>query len=322
MCNAYKVERHNAHGTEWSAGFRAFAKYRYGLNNVTEDIDETQKYDFISYYHVLEHVQYPQNHLLKCRELLKDDGYLYLSVPLFLGNLENEDGTPLDNFEHHYHINHVNCFTHQSFANILRLTGWEPIKQEHVYGWTVLCKKVDPVIDIVKEDYLKVQDILTRQKQAIKHMTERQFDEAEKLYPEYPDLYIYRSMTSDLMKDINAQMPIVAKGLELMPGNRKILSHMGRILFQWDENTHKDHKYSNNIKQAEEIFTSLVQRFPGSDDCMYFLGIIAMKYKQDYDEAIHWFGRCVDINPNRFMDCGQLICVAFKSKYEKEMRAS
>ena len=313
--NYYKVPLSNLYGTEWSEGFRLFGKHEYNLN-ITKEIDQSLKYDFISYYHVLEHIQFPDEEMELIGRLLKDDGYLYISVPTFLDILEESSGGIASDLENLYHLNHVNVFTEQSFHNLLNKFGWKVLKiDKKLYGHTVLCQKAEKQ-DIKKGKYLEYIDILEKQKKAIELMNNKKADEAFKLYPKFPDAYILFSLNKDNMKSYDAQMDLLNKCLEHCPENTKTLNQMAKVLFQWDENDAKKQYYSNNIKKCEKIFLDLVRDKPGTEDSYYFLALIEGKYKKDYDKAVEYLKTFMRINPVKFQESYNLISYFWKEKGE------
>jgi SAM-dependent methyltransferase len=72
-------------GTEISDSAIHIAKERYGLDifqGSIEDVDFTsRKFDNITIFHVLEHVEDPRAVIRKCQALLKEDGILFIAVP-------------------------------------------------------------------------------------------------------------------------------------------------------------------------------------------------------------------------------------------------
>ena len=306
---------HNLYGTEFSTAFRAFGKHEYRLN-ITKEIDESVKYDFISYYHVLEHCQHPDKELQKARELLEDDGYLYIAVPTWFDKLEQDSGSDVGSFEELFHMNHVNCFTKQSLHNIINTNGFEIIKEnEHIYGLTVLCKKSDIKMLVVLEDYKEIVKTLSNHKEAISLLHAKQFDDALKLEPKFPDVYIYKSLQKDNMQSLDKQVEILDEGLKHNPDCMRLLLQKGKIHFQWDENTpDKIGYYSNNIKTAEELFKYVLEYKSGNEDIYYFLSMIELKYKLDYDKAVEYMKECLRINPSKFHECWNIIATIYKEK--------
>lgn len=319
LCHRYQFHRDNCYGTEWSSAFRAVAINEYGFKNITEDIQENT-YDMICYYHVLEHVESPDKELARMRELLDDDGFLYISIPIYFNMLDDSSGIDLT-FENLYHINHVNMFTEKSFENLLNKTGFKIIKKETTYGYTVLCKKSD-ANSIEKDDYKKYVDILEKQKKAYDHFIAREFEKAIEVYPKFPNVYIYYALTKENMKDFQAQVDILNRGLDVCENNTKLIAQLAKTYYQWDENKPAKHlTYSNNIRESERLF-NLSNSIRPSDDNEYFLGLIESKYKGNYDQAVTHFKKVYEVNPTRFQEMYQLIFHAWKEKYENTTKTT
>jgi len=315
FCESHGFRRENLYGAEWSESFVNFAKYEYGLN-VKSDIDMSIKYDFISYYHVFEHIQNPDLELDKINNILADGGFLYMSVPVFFHELDEASGSLCMDFENLYHLNHVNVFSFQSLRNILHSKGFEIVKENrNVYGYTVLCKKGNPE-EIKNEEYREVVESLRSQKKAVELMKQKRYEEAIEEYPKYPDAYILYSLNVENMKNFDNQVSILNKGLSIMPNCAKLLSKLAQVYLQWDENTPNKNYYSNNIRLAESLFKKCFEIKP-AEDMLFFLGMIEHKYKGNYDEAAAYFRTQMEINPMKFQENWNLISAVWKSKSGK-----
>jgi 2-polyprenyl-3-methyl-5-hydroxy-6-metoxy-1,4-benzoquinol methylase len=80
----YAKNHFDVEGTEVSKSAVQIGKDKYGLNirrGVLEELEFTKKYDVITLFHVLEHVQDPSRLVNSCRDLLKDNGLLLIAVP-------------------------------------------------------------------------------------------------------------------------------------------------------------------------------------------------------------------------------------------------
>lgn len=324
----YGLNKQDLVGIEWSRSFVAFGRNEYKLNILPDDssLDKCDdiKFDMISYYHVFEHCQNPVRELKKAMNWLADDGYLYLSVPLFLDILEESGGFPCDSFENLYHLNHNNCFTKTSFQNLLKVVGLDIVKEDEIlYGYTVLCRKGKPDTEIKKENYLDVIEILKKQKEAISLFRLRKFVEAYTLYPKYPEAYIYASLNNDNMKSLDASKEILSNGLAECPDDFRLLFQMGHLLFQWDENKPKNKHveqafpfYSNNIKEAEKYLALAIQKKPAFEEAIFFMALLNAKYKRDFDMAVDLLKGILRINPAKFTEMYDLISGFWKAKEE------
>jgi 2-polyprenyl-3-methyl-5-hydroxy-6-metoxy-1,4-benzoquinol methylase len=302
----YGLKRENLYGTEYSEAMRNFARNHYGINTGNNILPD-EEYDFISYYHVLEHIQFPDRELLKIKDILKDDGLLYISVPVWFGSLEEASGTPCQDFENLFHVNHINTWTIQGIKNLLNKTGFEIIKQEtKIYGFTVLCKKSEPKT-VEKEDYKKIIGIMENQIKAISLLNQKKYIEAMEIYPNYPDAYIFYTMSREMLPDIQAQLEALNKGMGATDGNLKIKEHIGSVLYQWDESGSNPPAMSNNIRTAEKIFLEIDKIRP-NENIFLKLGFIEGVYKKNYKKAIEYLKRIIEINPTRYAEITNFIC--------------
>ena len=311
----YNVPKDNLHGTEWSQAFRDWGRFEYGINKITIDIDETKTYDFISYYHVLEHVQHPDKELDKIRNMLSDDGYLYISVPVWFENCEEASGSNMVTFENYYHLNHIDVFSKQSIQNLLKTKGFKIIKEDDMlYGYTVLCQKCEPSDEIITEDWITIKKSLEVQKQAISLLQTDPLKAIE-LVPKFPDAYIIASLQKETMKELKTQEELIYKGLKECPGNHRLRTRLGQLYYQWDENTpNKNGYYGNNLRKSEKILKELAEERPGQEDNFYFLALINGRYKKNYDEAVYWMRKVIKINPSKWADITKYIATFWRDK--------
>jgi len=246
--------------------------------------------------------------------MLNDDGYLYISVPSYLDKLEESSGSNCDNFENYYHLNHVNVFSKQAIENLFNKKGLKIVKHDTtMYGLTYLLQK-GPIQDIIKENYEDIEQKLKNQKQAIELYKQHKFQEAIDVDPTYTDAYIFLTLSKENMKELKKQIDILEKGLDVNPNNIKLMSQIARTYFQFDENTPEKQFYSNNIKRAEDLFKKIAELKPGMEDTYYFLALINYKYKKDYDSAIRYINRQMEINPVKFQEANNLKAVIYKEK--------
>jgi SAM-dependent methyltransferase len=90
-------------------------------NTTLEDFISPWKWDVVSIMNTLEHLLSPTAMLIKIRELLKEDGYLLLSVP----NTNNHNiRLPQDAFLSNAHIYH---FDKRTIGRLLNKCGFQPV---------------------------------------------------------------------------------------------------------------------------------------------------------------------------------------------------
>lgn len=113
-----KVGYKNLLGIEPALKCKKIAKEKYGLKVETSDLNtfnSSKKYDLIILSMVLEHLVEVKNSIKKIKKLLKNDGYLYISVPstsnFYLNTIE-----PFGEFS----TEHINFFTESSLCFLMR----------------------------------------------------------------------------------------------------------------------------------------------------------------------------------------------------------
>lgn len=301
----------SVYGVEIIEAFVAFARQEYSVD-ITDDLqlfNDFVKFNFISLYKVLEHLQYPHTVLLDLINRSTDDALFYISVPVWFDmEFDETSGELTDSFEKYYHLNHVNVFTFNSFHNLLRKVGLKIIKSNSMmYGHTVLCERCEPDSNYDKDDYRLVELALQKQKNAFELFQQKRFEEAYKLCPDYIDAYIMNCFTKETMKDFNVQISILEEGLENNPGSTKLKLQLARTLYQWDENTPDKQFYSNNIRRAEDILLDLLNAKPGFEEIYNILGMIEAKYKKNYKKAREYFSKVLEINPSKYGEITNLV---------------
>ncbi len=308
-CN---LDNSNVFGTEFSSAAREFGKNYYGLNIVKDisQVDKSERFDLISYYHVIEHVEHPDRELLRIRNYLKKDGYLYMSIPHWCERLEEASGAICDSFENLYHLNHINCFTFHSFENLIKKCGFEIVKSDdQMYGYTVLCKMVDipEKFKPIQENYKEIIKSLKSQKEAINMFVQKKYDEALKVYKNFPDAYIMKSIDQRNNKSFEMQDQILVEGLKNCRDSLKIREQRAAIRMQWDGNVEGEFGvYTNRVKEAEHILTALLEEHP-SEQYYFSLAVIEGKYKKDYGKAIKYLEEVIEINPMRIGECMNMV---------------
>jgi len=157
------------HGTELTVSYRNVAFHEYGIR-LGDELPQDKKYDLLMTYKVAEHQMDIDKELFNYRDLLKDDGYLYISVPTWFEVLENFGLGGFD-LGYYYHPDHINAWSKKLFESLLKKTGFQIIKYDnYMYGDTYLCKKTEPVA-LTKDDFEDYQDIIKKM-ETIKKISE------------------------------------------------------------------------------------------------------------------------------------------------------
>ena len=125
--HAVGVDRSNARRS--GAGIQIFAE----LNDVEG------KFDAITMFEVLEHLDDPLSTLRSLTRRLKPEGLMIVEVP------DTSGVTGITNRNDYYKIHpldHINAFTPASLVKIMRNAGFEPIRKDPVFATTSLIRVV------------------------------------------------------------------------------------------------------------------------------------------------------------------------------------
>lgn len=183
------VPKAELNGTEWDLAFRRNAYHEYNIR-LTEDFDDTKKYDMISLYKVAEHQIDFDLQLKKYIECLNDKGVIYISVPIWFDMFYNF-GPCNNDIEYYYHPDHINQWTRKIFQSILKKCGLKIIKENFTYyDDTYLCVKDDDFdpskIEIQKEDINEIKEKMKNIKQSYIYYADRKYKESIEAYPNNP----------------------------------------------------------------------------------------------------------------------------------------
>ena len=280
---------HKATGCEYTLTYRRFAEHFYGVP-ITEELKDDIKYDFISVYHVLEHMIEPDKKLKKYWSLLKDGGHMLVSTPKWYDTLEEASGPAITSFENLWHKNHINVFSIKALKNLFKKTGLEIVKEDQfTYGQTYLLKKVEP-IKLTQGDYEKPQEIIDlthKAKKAIDLFVTGKFKEAVELWPKMPDAWVSLIMNT-FGKDQERQKDAWEEAFKLMPNNKKLKTVYACIyLFQRAE-----------YQKALEVINELIKS--GIDEEKLFVTGQCYAMLGDHKKAMECFYKSAEINPTKW----------------------
>lgn len=125
-------------GLEPDKQFSKKGKEIYDLNienQFIEDFKSRKKFDLISSFHVIEHVEDPNLFLTSIYDLLSDDGYLYIECP----SIDYMYGKDINFF---FWDVHINTFSNQTLISFLIKNGFEIINTEELNSFVnILAKK-------------------------------------------------------------------------------------------------------------------------------------------------------------------------------------
>lgn len=206
------------YGTELTTSYRNVASQEFGIN-LEEDLPK-KEYDLLMTYKVAEHQMDVDKEFEKYHSLLKEDGYLYVSVPTWFGVLENFGLGGFD-LEYYYHPDHINVWTEKLFRSLLKKIGFKIIKEDHfIYGDTYLCKKTAPQ-ELSQDDYESVDDIknkLKLVKECYEAFKVNDFDTVINKWPNIPMAYAgyYEKNRQALDKEYEGNGLLIADHMENM----------------------------------------------------------------------------------------------------------
>lgn len=178
-------------GTELTTTYRRVALNEYGIV-LTEDFDLSKRYDLICSYKVAEHQLDIDKRLREYCLALNENGLLYISVPIWFDQMNNF-GMPGFDLEYYYDTNHINVWTKTLFETLLKKSGLEIVKQDHlIYDSTYLCRRNDELMKEAPkyEEHLEIEKKMGAIKKAFEAMQLGDTAAAIQAYPNYPVAWI------------------------------------------------------------------------------------------------------------------------------------
>jgi len=256
-----------------------------------------RKFDLISLFHVIEHVQNPVEKLKEVVALLKPGGLIYMSNPIWFSDLRDASGMTID-FEGLYIPHHINVFSYDSHDNMLNLCGLEIVNENRdMYGRTLLLKVAEKPkeVEIKKENYREIMKILSAQKEALYFYRkkedpndflarERNLNQAISLFPKFPEPYIALAF-STFKEDWEKQVAILQEGLKHCPHHAEFYLNLAKVFMQ-----------QSMFKDAEGCLKQCYAMKPSLASCLFYLGEIA-EINEDLESAISYYKMVLQQNP-------------------------
>ena len=153
---AFKLKGNDVYGVDYGKEYLEFAKMK-GLNVVEGDFNELEKFgqcDILILNHLLEHITKPIDFLKNIKKLLKEDGYLYVEVPV-LETIPNTYNMDIFTYFQSAHIFH---FSNDIFKNIILAGGYGTITE--INENSLICKKsIDNSQPYIKNNYGYINSI-------------------------------------------------------------------------------------------------------------------------------------------------------------------
>lgn len=246
-------------GVELTKSFVRNAWHEYGVK-LDSDFDDTKKYDLISSYKSLEHILDPDIELSRYIDSLKDDGVLYLSVPIWFKAMVNFGSNKWD-IEYYYHPNHINTWTQDQFEALIEVCGGEIVQRDyHIYESTYLIKRNESLKtkdrSSLKQDPNRIKEYMARVYAANEAFQMGKLDDAVKIWPNFPMAHIAR-----------------------YEHNRKIFHELGF-----------DKIYNEPVAQA-------LESCPDEASIEYLAADVCMRYNK-YELALQHLDRCLQLRPH------------------------
>lgn len=284
LVNWFNIRGHKVTGTEWTPAMRSFAEHFYSVLT-TEEVDTSKQYDFMSMYHVLEHIMEPDKKLSKYVQCLSDKGRILVATPRWNDEIQDSSGQNIISFENLYHKDHINVFTIQSLKNLFIKCGLIIEKEDQItYGQTYLLRRGTPSGSIIIEPWKDQVEKLKKIKQAIDLYLNRKFEDAIKIWPKFPDAWHEWIFGTSIRKDMARAEELLLKARELMPGNITIESDIAMFYYQQE-------KYD----QCLPIYQYLLQKRP-NEKLYIFMGRTLYLMGQS-KQALPFLVQAGELNP-------------------------
>lgn len=175
-------------GVDLTESFSRNAWHLFKIKTVKE-FDDSKKYDLISSYRSLEHILDPDIEMTRYIDALKDDGHLYLSIPIWFDVLHNFGMRNGFDIEYYYSPEHINTWSRKHIEGLIGVCGGQIVKENRTYyDTTYLIKKAGYTNkrDVCKVDPQTVLDQLAKVKKASDALEEKRFKDAVEIWPNFP----------------------------------------------------------------------------------------------------------------------------------------
>lgn len=286
-----------------------YAKHVFDIDIIPDMSAPGIQYDLISYYHVLEHLQNPDEELEKAKKHLKPGGLLYVSVPIYADCIYNGDGSHVNSFEEWYHLNHINCLTENSALNLLR--DWEVLHlNKTLYCHTYLLKYAPGTREIIPDDWQTVEPRLKAQQKAIALYSQKKFAEAIDTWPNYPEAHAVLLSGLPHAQDFNTVKHGLEKAIEICDDTYILKANLARLYYQWGTKPEGDF-ISNNILIAEQMFDEILKEKP-YDEIIIMKALLIWRYRKQHKKAIEMLSYVYTINPMKYNECMNYIGAIYK----------
>jgi 2-polyprenyl-3-methyl-5-hydroxy-6-metoxy-1,4-benzoquinol methylase len=284
---------HKALGTEYTPSMRRFSEHYYNIP-LTEEIETKHKYDFISFYHTLEHMIAPDKKLKKYRDCLKDDGVMFISVPNWLFELEDLSAGGALTIQNYFHENHVCCYTEHSFQNLMNKCELEIIKKDVLtYGLTVLVKKCEPR-PIAPQDWQEINTQIDKIKKAIELYAIGKIRDSLEIWPRFAEGW--SRLIFDLYRKDEGRQASEFDAAEKALGENCSFS-LAKATWHY--------QYAR-YEEAYKLFEWVAAHRMNEDVLIYMAW--CLENLGQHKDAMNFFTRAHVLNPLKWAECSDFVC--------------
>jgi 2-polyprenyl-3-methyl-5-hydroxy-6-metoxy-1,4-benzoquinol methylase len=135
---------YNSVGLEISAEMCEYAKKELNVNCINADIDNchlpSERYNAVALWHVLEHMESPLEKLKRLKEIITENGFLFITVPNILSGHAKKNGKLWHHLQPELHLSH---FSPASISKILTISGYKIIRVTKTGSTGLLAAKSD-----------------------------------------------------------------------------------------------------------------------------------------------------------------------------------
>eukprot|EP00918_Siedleckia_nematoides_P029594 GHVU01063793.1.p1 GENE.GHVU01063793.1~~GHVU01063793.1.p1 ORF type:complete len:431 (+),score=21.63 GHVU01063793.1:3076-4368(+) len=278
-------------GVDLQPQFQNVAKRKFNID-IVDEFDPTQKYDLIGSYKSLEHILDPDIELESYISALKDDGYLYIGVPIWFESMSNFGLGGFD-IEFYYHPDHINTWTMKHFKGLIAACGGEIVKENHTYYDSVFLIKKGKIKERSEafENPSEIEQKLAKVFQADELFKLNKFDEALKVWPKYPHailaFYEYSRKNFDA-QGFEAIQAFIDEKMEACPDTSELYLMAADLCYRYGHHEKSIH-YCNELTKLRPYCG------PGMSITVKNLISLAEKCKNEQD-SIKYYNKAAEVS--------------------------
>lgn len=274
--NKQGLDISDIHGVELTETYVRQAWWFFGIKSIPK-FDDTKRYDLISSYKSLEHILDPDIELTKYVASLKDDGYLYFSVPLWFEAMTNFGGAGFD-LEYYYSPNHCNTWTRKHVEGLIKIAGGRIVKENRTYyDTTYLIQKDTAITDrsCAFEDPKLILEHLEKTFAASEALQRGAYNEAIGIWPNCPIAWVtHYEMNRKALHDQGFEFiynEICVKALDACKEDANLHYFAGDICYRYEQYE----KALDHLNKANSLRPNMPQVFAMVHNCYLALSKLA-----------------------------------------------